>query len=287
MFSINKNFISECYTDKSRYKYLFSPKPSNLLFKKYQITEESIGNHAVFTIQNKSNVAKTKTILFLHGGTYITNFCFYHWKFINELLNNNDSTRVIAPDYPLSPEFTYEDNFEFLDELIVKYHTYFQGNFVLMGDSAGGGLALALAQRLKKQNNKVPDELILLSPFLDYTLSNPIIDCIQKKDIFLNANDLRSIRNGYANNLDFAHPILSPINGDLSDIGNITVFTGTYDILHADALALKEKCRKKNITISYFEYPKMIHVWMIFTLLPESKKTVKQIFNIIDNISKK
>jgi acetyl esterase/lipase len=287
MVSINKNFISECYTDKSRYKYLFSDKPSNYLLKKYLVSSEYIHNKAVFTIQNKSSLAKTKTILFLHGGSYITNFCFYHWKFINELLKNNDSIRVIAPDYPLSPEFTYEDNFQFLDEMIVKYDTCFQENFILMGDSAGGGLALALAQRLKKQNNKVPDEIILLSPFLDYTLNNPIIDSIQKKDIFLNANDLRSIRNGYANNLDFAHPVLSPINGDLNDIGNITVFTGTYDILHADAIALKEKCLQKNITINYFEYSKMIHVWMIFTLLPESKKTVKQILNIIDNISKK
>jgi acetyl esterase/lipase len=284
MCSIDKNFISEYKTDKSRYKYLFSDKPSNLL-KKQQVSEEFIHNKAVFTIQNKSSIAKTKTILYLHGGSYITNFCLYHWKFINELVKNNDSIRVIAPDYPLSPEFNYEDNFKFLDELIVKYKDCFKENFILMGDSAGGGLALALAQRLKQQNKKVPDELILLSPFLDYTLSNPMIESIQKKDIFLNADDLRSIRNGYANNLDFAHPILSPINGDLNDIGNITVFTGTYDILYADALALKEKCTQKNISLRYFEYPKMIHVWMIFTLLPESKKAIKQILNIIDNIS--
>jgi acetyl esterase/lipase len=282
MFSLKKNFISNCYYNKSRYKYLFSPKPSSYLSRNYQITEELIRNQSVFTIQNKSNVPKTKTILYLHGGSYITSFSIYHWKFINQLLKNNDTVRVIAPDYPLSPEFSCLDNMQFLDELILKYDNYFQERFILMGDSAGGGLALALAQRLKQQNKKVPDELILLSPFLDYTLSNPMIESIQKDDIFLNASVLRSVRQGYAGNLDFTNPFLSPINGDLNDIGNISIFIGTHDILYADALDLKEKCFQKNIPLQFFEYPKMIHVWMIFTLIPESKKVVKQILNIID-----
>src|SRR5690606_14370180 len=105
-----------------------------------------------------------------------------HWEFLSMLVHQTHCT-ITAPAYPLAPQFTCVDAYNMLTPLY-KEITSNAGavNTILMGDSAGGGLALALAQKIKADNIPTPGKIILLSPWLDITLNNPEIKKIDSTD---------------------------------------------------------------------------------------------------------
>ena len=153
-------------------------------------------------------------------------------------------------------------------------------DLILMGDSAGGGFALALAQYLYKHNIRQPAQIFLLSPWLDVTLKNPAIKQIDPLDPFLGVEGLKRAGRLYAGDADPEMYLISPINGSMDGLSKIYVFVGSRDILAADARRLKALLEEKNIPIQYYEYKDMIHVWM-FLNFPESKKARNEIVQLI------
>ncbi|GAA0564655.1 hypothetical protein GCM10009415_53950 [Chitinophaga japonensis] len=153
-------------------------------------------------------------------------------------------------------------------------------NLTLMGDSAGGGFALALAQKLWHEGLPQPGRIILLSPWLDITLSNPGIKEINKIDPFLGIAGLQEAGRIYAGEMDPSGYLLSPINGILEGLGKISVFTGSRDILVADARKLRQLAASKGIEIDYYEYKEMFHAWMLLNF-PESQKAKQQIIDLL------
>lgn len=106
---------------------------------------------------------------------------------------------------------------------------------MMMGDSAGGGLALALTECFKTEGIKLPDELVLFSPWVDVTMENEEIAEYQPKDPFLVTTSLQPIVNRWADELDHHDPRVSPIFGDLKGIKNVTIFVGTDEIINPDS----------------------------------------------------
>ena len=155
-------------------------------------------------------------------------------------------------------------------------------NLIFMGDSAGGGLALALAQKLKEENLPQPKQLILLSPWLDLAMDNPGIKLIDPLDPFLGIEGLKKAGKAYAGDTPLTHPLLSPIFGSMEGLGRISLFMGSKDILAADARKLVSTCLSNGIAIHYREYQDMFHVWM-FMNFPESKRAVVEIIQLMRN----
>jgi acetyl esterase/lipase len=93
-----------------------------------------------------------------------------------------------------------------------------------MGDSAGGGFALALAQALLEKELPQPGNIILISPWLDITMTNPEIPAFEEKDPMLAVYGLAEIGKVYAGNTDPGHYMLSPINGPVVGLAPITLF---------------------------------------------------------------
>jgi acetyl esterase/lipase len=149
-----------------------------------------------------------------------------------------------------------------------------------MGDSAGGSISLSLAQLLKEKNLPQPGNIILISPGLDMSLSNPEINKVAKFDPVLSVPALIDIIKWYRGEKSSKHYLVSPIYGNLEGLGKISLFTGTHDILYPDARKFKNMAAKKGLKIGYYEYPSMIHVWPLL-FFPESKKATKQIIEII------
>lgn len=143
-------------------------------------------------------------------------------------------------------------------------------DMVLMGDSAGDELALALAQLLNERKIQQPGNIILISPWLDLSLANSEIQAIEKHDPFLGRSGAVEVGKMYAGNTDPLHYLLSPLYGELNRLAEITLFMGTYDILVADARKFVKIASEQGIDVSYFEVPKMIHVYPIFNF-PEAK----------------
>jgi monoterpene epsilon-lactone hydrolase len=267
---------------KGNFNRFASPSPPARLYQSYHVDKYQVNGRNVFTISPRDGNICKKHILYFHGGAFVTNFLAPHWRFFKKLITNS-GCRITAPDYPLAPANTYKEVFAMTVDLYRKILLNNDADdLVLMGDSAGGGLALALAQRLRIDDLPQPKQIILLSPWLDITLSNPEIERLDPIDPFMGIEGLRMAGKAYAGNADPGHYLLSPINGRLEGLGKISIFVGTREILVADARKLKTLLALKSIDINYREYKGMIHAWMLLHF-PESKKAKDEIADLINS----
>lgn len=225
-------------------------------------TKQFMGRN-IFIVTPKNKEKTEIKILYFHGGSYVAEASEQHWEFIEQVVNDTGAT-VILPDYPLTPKYTYKDVFKMMvplyKEIIEKVDT---SNLIIMGDSAGGGLGLALEERIGEENLKMPAKTILISPWLDVRLTNPEIDVIQKNDKELNKETLKLAGIAYAGEDGINSYLVNPIEGDLSKLKNVTILTGTYDILNPDVQVLKGKAEKVGVQIEVKEYEQAGHIWMI------------------------
>ena len=225
-------------------------------------TEEFIGRK-VFILTPKNEQKSEKVILYLHGGSYVAETSSNHWRFLDKLVKDTNAT-IILPDYPLTPKYTYKDVFTMITplykEIIEEVPT---NNLILMGDSAGGGMSLALLEKLSNEKVEMPYKTILISPWLDVRLENPEIDNVQKYDKDLNKETLKIAGIAYAGEDGMNSYLVNPIDGDLSKLKNVTIFTGTYDILNPDVHVLQEKAKESNAELEIKEYDGAGHIWFI------------------------
>jgi len=163
-----------------------------------------------------------------------------------------------------------------------KHVIYLHGgaSVTLMGDSSGGGISLALAQRLREDGHEQPGHIVLLSPWLDATLSNPEISEFDKIDPFLGTDGLKYGGAAYARDVDPKSYLVSPVYGSLRGLAPISLFIGTRDILFPDCRKLREQARTEGVEINYREYEGMVHDWMLVAM-PEGKQAVREIVEAI------
>lgn len=274
--SLKKKFAA------GRFDYFNCPEPPARIYRDCHVHKFQVNDRNVFTISPKNKKDNGIRILYLHGGAYVQSFVIFHWWFIAGLVKKTGCS-ITAPDYPLAPGSTYKESFAMADVLYRQLASSANsGDIILMGDSAGGGFALSLAQKIRDEKIPQPGQLILLSPWLDLTLTNPAIKDIDGIDPFLGIEGLQQAAKIYAGDISPDHYLLSPINGSLEGLGKISVFIGSKDILAADARKLKSLAASKEIGINYYEYKDMLHVWMLLNF-PESKKARQQIIELIQH----
>ena len=276
---IKKKRFLEMQFAFGKFDFNNSKEPTPETYKTCNVSKHKHAGRNVFTLTPKNNKSNVH-ILYLHGGAYVQNFFKQHWKFLSKLVEQTHCS-ITAPDYPLAPEHIYLDAFAMVipiyKELILKNGS---NHLILMGDSAGGGLALACAQKMKLDNIEQPHKIILLSPWLDITLKNPQIRKIDRFDPFLGVAGLRKAGLAYAGGSDLENFMLSPINGPLEQLGEISIFVGSRDVLVADARRLRELAMEKGVSINYRGYKDMVHVWMLLNF-SESRQAQKEIMKLI------
>ena len=225
-------------------------------------TEQFIGRK-VFILTPKNTQKTNKVILYLHGGSYVAETSSDHWNFLEKVVNDTGAT-IILPDYPLTPKYTYKDVFTMITPLYKEIIEEVDiNNLILMGDSAGGGMALALAERMGEENIQMPNKTILISPWLDVRLQNPEIDEVQKRDKELSKETLKLAGVAYAGEDGIDNYLVNPIDGNLSKLKNVTILTGTNDILNPDVHVLQEKAKQIGVNIEIKEYESAGHIWII------------------------
>jgi len=255
------------------------PAPTAAFRETYQVLSSEIQGRIVYTLTSKEGMGGP-VIFYLHGGAYSTTFNSIHWDLFASLIQETHCV-IVAPDYPLPPKAHWEDSWAMVREVYQSLPTLFPGKeVVLMGDSAGGGFALALAQSLAHIGGVEPSRLILLSPWLDISMENPGIGPMASTNPFLSAEALRISGARWAGDTDIHTWQLSPINGALTNLPPITIFSGTADVLNPDARKLRELLISQGVDHSYYEYPHMFHVWMLFDF-PESRRAKSEIFSYL------
>ncbi|MCH7321967.1 alpha/beta hydrolase [Solibacillus sp. MA9] len=244
---------------------------------KKDILKNEISGMRYYTI-NEQRKPK-KVIYYFHGGAYINDPLSFHWRYLIKLAKATDYT-IVVPIYPKLPRHTVLECYEAIYALYERLLEHYDAPFIFMGDSAGGGLALGFAQDVKLLNKRQPEHIILNSPWLDVTGVDPRYKQLEKIDPMLGIQGAQELGRLWAKDVGIKNYKVSPLNGDIQDIGKLTLFVGTGELLLVDAHMLREKAQQEHVPLQYFEYSKMNHVFPVFPV-PEAKKAFKELLKII------
>lgn len=227
---------------------------------------------------------KNLDIIFLHGGAYVLQASYVHWSMMIKLVKSTGATAYCI-DYPLTPNANSGKSLEYVYDYYCKHLSNESRNKIaILGDSAGGGLALSLVMKIRDEKKHMPDRAILLSPYLDIVCSDSRQKELEKVDMQLSINGLATVGKVYAGNLPVNDWRISPIYGNINNLCPISLYTSNRDILHIDSLRLKEKLNKSNIPFKYHFEPNMIHDWIVYLFLPESKKALQLIVEELQDL---
>ena len=218
-------------------------------------------------------------VVYFHGGGYVSEVDSAHWGVCRRMATLVPA-RVSLPIYPLAPTSTAAVTVTTAAGVAAEVIRDAGDDrlVTLMGDSAGGGLALAVAQALRDNGVGAP-RLVLVAPWADLTMSDEGLDA-RIPDPMLSVPRLRRAGELYAGDLPVDHPIVSPINGDLAGLGPMTIFVGTRDLLLRDAQRLRDAAVARGVRVDYHEGAGLIHVWPLLPL-PEARRARQAIVGAI------
>lgn len=223
---------------------------------------------------------KGKHVLFFHGGSYVMEAIPAHRR-LAEALCKDFGMKVTLMQYPLGPENDQRRTFQYL----ISAYRYLQDNFskdvfLFFGDDAGGGLALAFLQYLRLSDDlPLPVGTVLLSPWIDLSMSNPDIDLFERKDPVLSKRALQSAARKYADVLDLRNSRVSPLFGPMDHLGDILIMFGTNELFYPDCILLKEKLEAAAKTnVDTLIYKGAIHNWILYPV-PERARAIEEAAN--------
>lgn len=248
---------------------------------KVDVQEKDVDGMQVFMWNDKKD-ANQKVILFLHGGAYVLQPLMGHFTLVNKIAQAIDA-KVVFPIYPKAPKHQFRETYEKLEKVyreLLEEHTN-PNSIIFMGDSAGGGLSLGFAIYLKELSLPQPKELVLFSPWVDIATDNPEIALYEPFDPILKQSGIHEVAKLWAGD-DLKQPLVSPLFGDLSGLGRISIYIGTHDILYPDNRLLHEKLLKEGIEHRYIEREKMNHVYVGLPI----KEARKDIQELIEELKK-
>ena len=273
-----KNTFSKSPIDylKLRRNDIYSP--NNRFYKTNKISVFFILNTKITQIEN---ISKTdKLLIYLHGGAFVSGPSQHHWDSI-ECISKKTNFNIWMCIYPKAPEYKIEQISINIDQIYQKaLKNYKNENIILMGDSAGGTLAIALIQRLINDNLKLPSKLILISPVLDATFKNEKINEIDKKDKMLSKVGVLSAKSMCSKNLNDKR--ISPINGEFKHFPRTYLYIAESDITFPDQLIFLSKLNIEKVDNQVIIGERMPHIW---PLLPVMKEANIALHKIINNIN--
>lgn len=246
--------------------------------RKMRVEKTVLDGMQTFTFYG-SNETKT-AVIYLHGAGYVRPPRKQHWRFAYRLARRTKST-VIFAIYPKAPTHVFDESYKILTKLYLDTRKKYQKVF-LSGDSSGGGLAAGLAEDFLMKDIPQPDALVLLSPWLDITLSHPAIPAYEKKDPIVCVSNDRIWGEAWAKGTDLKDYRVSPFYGKVKGLAPTYLFVGTREALYPDAIEFAGKLAKEDVFIRVFIGQGMNHVYPIYPI-PEAGKALKQIAEIIDH----
>jgi acetyl esterase/lipase len=264
-----------------------APVPHELYQVNHMVRSEVTTAGGTFTVHglvpatDASRETPLDICVYLHGGGYIHGMDERHWRMVSDLAGAG--MRVIVPDYGLAPEHDADAALSLLDTVIGDAATEAEQSghrLRLAGDSAGGGLALGwLLTTGHRDAASAVERLALIAPWLDVTCSSPGLDTLVNDDPWLHPTGLRIAGEAWAGGRDLQDPLVSPLaatDAVLSSLPQVRIWTGTRDILSAEALALDRRLTACGVEHKVLTTPGAVHVHPL-TPTPEGKAARQEV----------
>ncbi|GAB4278432.1 MAG: alpha/beta hydrolase [Candidatus Promineifilaceae bacterium] len=232
--------------------------------------------------------AGSSVILYFHGGGYVLGLTAVHRAWLARL-SQATGMRGLAVAYRLAPEHPFPAA---LDDALTAYRWLLaQGtapeHILLGGDSAGGGLALALLVALRDAGEPLPAGAFCLSPWTDLALTGASMQSNAAKDPILSADLLGKYAAAYVNGRSPTDPLISPLYADLAGLPPLLIQVGDEETLLDDSTRFVAKARQAGVAATLDCYEGMFHVFPLFDFLPESKQVLARITQFGNNHSSK
>lgn len=240
------------------------------------VTPVAIGNMQAAWFETAGHEAE-RTLLYCHGGGFQIGSIRSHQNLISRLAKATGA-RILAFDYRLAPEHRYPAAF---DDTVEAYRWLLQSRIVpaaVVGDSAGGGLALAVSQFARDAGLDLPKAIVLLSPWLDLTLSGESYRTLAERDVFSKPEQLRAMARTYlGRGVEPTLPLASPLLADVANLPPILVHAGGWDITLDDSRLLEKRVREAGGVITLTVFEQMYHHFQVFEDLPEAARSLDAI----------
>ncbi|WP_040167517.1 alpha/beta hydrolase [Microbacterium gorillae] len=215
--------------------------------------------------------------LFLHGGGYFAGSSVSHGDLAAAIAAVSNS-KVFAADYGLAPERPHPAAVEDALAAYEALRADATGRVFIVGDSAGGGLAVSTLVAARDKGVAQPNAAALMSPWADLTLTNDDIDTNAAIDPVVTRGGLEFNVSLYAPDQDVKNPLISPVYADLSGLPPLYVQVGTEEVLQQDALTIVENARAAGVDVTLDIEEGMPHVHQILLwALPEAEDAVRRI----------
>jgi len=227
--------------------------PKDKEMDKFGITKSIYKDLPVWTYAGNETL-----IYYLHGGGFILGFSPLYFAMMGGIANASGAT-LVAPDYPLPPDHTAMETHGWMRaHFIETVETLKPKRVIIMGDSAGGNLAIGLADWMSTNGHKDADKLVLLAPWADLEMAGPD-EPLNPGEQLLVHDDLRDAGKRYAGELGVKDPLISPIFAEKLRLPQTYIFTGDQDALHPDIIRFAAKYPKAKIDLA----KDLPHVYML------------------------
>ena len=219
--------------------------------------------------------ARDTVLLYFHGGGYVFGAPETHSAMLAYLARRVGGPAFL-PRYPLAPEHPYPAALDFAE---AAYHALLTEHaakrIVIGGDSAGGGLALAVLARLSQSDTPLPAGVFAFSPLTDLTFSGASFRGNAERDVELPAERAHEMAEMYLNSADADDPGASPLFADFTGAPPVWITVGDTEILLDDSRRMAGRLRAQGVDVTYVEERDLPHVWPIFhNTLPEARATL-------------
>uniref|UniRef100_UPI003FEFD73E alpha/beta hydrolase n=1 Tax=Agathobacter sp. TaxID=2021311 RepID=UPI003FEFD73E len=252
----------------------------------FNMTNIDMENFSMKLLSLKENPGQDYVILQLHGGGYMGAVRNAYYVFAGLYNEVSKGCNVLTPDYRVAPEHPYPAA---LEDALASYQWlldkgYYGEQIIVAGDSAGGGLAMALCMYLKDHHMPMPGGVIAMSPWTDLTASGEsYITNYEKDPLFGNTKESLIYVNDYAGDHDKMDCYISPLFGDFRGFPPMLIQVGSLEMLLSDSVSVAAKARQQGIRVRLSIYEGMFHVFqMAYLNIPESKKAWAEVGKFID-----
>ncbi len=248
------------------------PLPENV-----EAVEDELGDVRAFRVASP-DAQRGNVVLHFHGGGYLIGSAKGSLEYASRLAAAVGGT-CYTVDYRLAPEHPYPAA---IDDAICAYRTLLSRgiparSILLSGESAGGGLALALALALRTAGDPLPAGILAVAPFTDLTMSGPSVRAFNGDDPAANRDLLTFMGASYFQGHEPTDPLVSPLYGDLAGLPPLFVTASQGEVLLSDATRLAERAEKAGVDVTLRVVDDSVHVYTIFPFLPETHSTMEEV----------